>query len=71
MQMEASKFFRSTQTKAFPGRLGGNKIKGTVYINQRTQTVAFVNKSNRKCRTVIKMSGKQLKDRNYHLFPKV
>ena len=74
MQMEASKFFRSTQTKAFSGSLGRNKIEGTVYINQRTRTVAFVNKSDRKCRTVIKMSGKQLqrlKHRNYHLFPKV
>lgn len=74
MQMEASKFFRSTQTKAFSGSLGRNKIEGTVYINQRTRTVAFVNKSDRKFRTVIKMSGKQLQrleDRNYHLFPKV
>lgn len=74
MQMEASKFFRSTQTKAFSGSLGRNKIEGSVYINQRTRTVAFVNKSDRKCKTVIKMSGKQLqrlKDRNYHLFPKV
>ena len=72
--MEASKFFRSTQTKAFSGSLGRNKIEGTVYINQRTRTVAFVNKPDRKCRTVIKMSDRQLqrlKDRNYHLFPKV
>ena len=74
MQMEASKFFRSTQTKAFSGSLGRNKIEGTLYINQRTRTVAFVNKSNSKCRTIIKMSDKQLqrlRDRNYHLFPKV
>lgn len=74
MQMEASKFFRSTQTKAFSGSLGRNKIEGTLYINQRTRTVGFVNKSNSKCRTIIKMSDKQLQgliDRNYHLFPKV
>ena len=74
MQMEASKFFRSTQTKAFFGSLGPNKIEGTLYINQRTRTVAFVNKSDSKCRTIIKMSDKQLqrlRDRNYHLFPKV
>jgi hypothetical protein len=74
MQMEASKFFRSTQTKAFSGSLGRNKIEGTVYINERSRTVAFVNKSDRKCRTVINMSKQQLKrleDRNYHLFPKV
>lgn len=74
MQMEAMKFFRSTQTKAFSGSLGRNKIEGTLYINQRTRTVAFVNKSNSKCRTIIKMSDKQLqrlRDRNYHLFPKV
>jgi hypothetical protein len=74
MQMEASKFFRSTQTKAFSGSLGRNKIEGTLYINERTRTVAFVNKSNSKCRTIIKMSDKQfqrLKNRNYHLFPKV
>lgn len=74
MQMEASKFFRSTQTKAFSGSLGHNKMEGTLYINQRTRTVAFVNKSNSKCRTIIKMSDKQLqrlRDRNYHLFPKV
>ena len=74
MQMEASKFFRSTQTKAFSGSLGRNKIEGTLYINQRTRTVAFVNKSTSKCRTIIKMSDKQLqrlRDRNYHLFPKV
>jgi len=74
MQMEASKFFRSTKTKAFSGSLGRNKIEGTVYINKRTRTLAFVNKSDRKCRTLIKMSDKQLqrlKDRNYHLFPKV
>jgi hypothetical protein len=74
MQMEASKFFRSTQTKAFSGNLGPNKIEGTVYINQRTRTVGFVNKFDRKSGTVIKMSHKQLqrlKDRNYHLFPKV
>lgn len=51
MQMEASKFFRSTQTKAFSGSLGRNKIEGTLYINQRTRTVAFVNKFNSKCRT--------------------
>ena len=74
MQMEASKFFRSTQTKAFSGSLGRNKIEGTLYVNQRSRTVAFVNKSNSKCRTIIKMSDKQLqrlRDRNYHLFPKV
>lgn len=74
MQMEASKFFRSTQTKAFSRNLGCNKIERTFYINQRTRTVAFVNESNFKCRTIIKMSDKQLqrfRDRNYHLFPKV
>ena len=74
MQMEASKFFRSTQTKAFSGNSGRNKIEGTLYVNQRSRTVAFVNKSNSKCRTIIKMSDKQLqrlRDRNYHLFPKV
>jgi len=74
MQMEASKFFRSTQTKHFRGCLGRNKIQGTLYINQRTRTVAFVNDSNSVCRTIIKMSDKQLqrlRDRNYHLFPKV
>lgn len=74
MQMEASKFFRSTQTKAFSRSLGRNKIEGTLYRNQRTRTVAFVNKSNSKCSTIIKMSDKQLqclRDRNYHLFPKV
>ena len=74
MQMEASKFFRSTQTKAFSGSLGRNKIEGTLYINQRTRTVSFVNKSNSKYRTILKMSDKQLqrlRDRNYHLFPKV
>lgn len=74
MQMEASKFFRSTQTKAFSGTLGKNKIEGTIYINRRTRTVAFVNKSNSKCRTIIKMSNRQLErleNRNYHLFPKV
>jgi len=74
MQMEASKFFRSTQTKAFSGSLGRNKIEGTLYINQRTRTVSFVNKSNSKYRTIIKMSREQLqdlRDRNYHLFPKV
>jgi hypothetical protein len=60
MQMEAMKFFRSTQTKAFSGSLGRNKIEGTLSINQRTRTVAFVNKSNSKCRTIIKMSDKQL-----------
>ena len=74
MQMEASKFFESTQTKAFSGSLGRNKIEGTLYINQPTRTVAFVNKSNSKYRTIIKMSREQLqdlRDRNYHLFPKV
>lgn len=74
MQMEARKFFRSTQTKAFSGSLGRNKIEGTLYINQRTRTVAFVNKPNSKCRIIIKMSDKQLqrlRDRNYNLFPKV
>ena len=75
MQMEASKFLRSTQISSFfSGSLGCNKIEGTLYINQRTRTVAFVNKSNSKCRTIIKMSDKQLqrlRDRNYHLFPKV
>lgn len=56
------------------GSLGRNKIEGTLYINQRTRTVAFVNKSNSKCRTIIKMSDKQLQrliDQNYYLFPKV
>lgn len=74
LQMEASKFFRSTQTKHFRGCLGRNKIQGTLYINQRTQTVAFVNDSNSVCRTIIKISDKQLqrlRDRNYHLFPEV
>jgi len=74
MQMEASKFFRSTQTKAFSGSLGRNKIEGTLYINQRTRTVAFVNKYNSKWRPIIQMSDKQLqrlRDRNYHLFPNV
>jgi hypothetical protein len=74
MQMEASKFFRSTQTKAFSGSLGRNKIEGILYVNERSLTVAFVNKSNSKCRTIIKMSNEQLqdlRDRNYHLFPKV
>ena len=72
MQMEASKFFRSTQTEHFRGCLGRNKIQGTVYINKRTRTVAFVNESNSVCRTIIKMSPDQLdrlKDRDYHLFP--
>ena len=74
MQMEASKFFRSTRTKGFSGSLGRNKIEGTIYVNQRSRTVAFVNKSNSKCRTIIKMSDEQLqrlRDRNYHLFPNV
>ena len=74
MQMEASKFFRSTQTKPFSGCLGRRKIAGTLYINERTKTVAFVNKSDSKCRTIIKMTKPQLdrlKDRNYHLFPNV
>ena len=73
IQMETSKFFQSTQTKPFCGTLGRNKIEGTVYINQRTRTVVFVNKSNSKCRTIIKMSSKQLqrlKDQNYDLFSK-
>ena len=74
MQMEASKFFRSTQTKAFYGSLRLNKIKKTFCINQRTRTVAFVTKSNSKFNTIMTMSDKQfqrLKDRNYHLFPKL
>ena len=49
MQMKASKFFRSTQAKAFSRSLGRNQIEGTVYINQRTRTVAFVNKHDSKC----------------------
>lgn len=60
MQMEASKFFRSKQTKAFYGSVDRTKIQGTVYINYRTRTVAFVNNSNSKCRTIITMSERQL-----------
>ena len=60
MQREAMKFFRSAQTKAFSGSLERHKMEGTLYINQRTRTVAFVNKSNSKCRTVIKMSALEL-----------
>ena len=58
MQMEASKFFGSTQTKAFSGSLERNKIEGTLYINQPTRTVAFVNKSNSKYKTIIKVLDK-------------
>jgi hypothetical protein len=68
MQMEASKFFRSIQTKPLSRSLGRNKIEGTLYINERTQTIPFVNKSDSKCRTIIKMSYKQLQrfeDRRY------
>ncbi len=72
MQMEASKFFRSTRTKAFSGSLGRNKIKGTIYINELTKTVAFVNDSNSDCRTILPMSRPQiqrLRDQGYRLFP--
>ena len=55
--IEASKFFLSTQTKSFYKSLERNKIKGTFYINQRTRTVAFVNKSNSKCKTIIQDIG--------------
>lgn len=58
MQIEASKFFRSTQTKAFSGNLGRKKIEGNLYINQRTRTVTFVNKFNSKCSSIIKMLDK-------------
>jgi len=56
MQMEAINFFGSPQTKSFSGTLGQNKIRGTVYINEQTNTLAFVNKHNRECRTLIIMS---------------
>jgi hypothetical protein len=72
MQREAANFFRASQTKAFPGRLGRKRIEGTVYINEQQMTVAFVNRSDSKCRTFIKMSDKQLerlRDRDYLLFP--
>ena len=59
--MEASKFFRSTQTKAFSGSLGINKIQGTIYINNATKTVVFANKYNSKCTIIIKMSERQIK----------
>ena len=74
MQLEASKFFRASTTHSFEGSLGRNKIPGTVYINEKTNTVAFVNKSDSNCRTFIKVSDKQLqrlRKRNYQLFPGV
>lgn len=65
MQMEVSKFFRSIQTKAFSGSLARNKIEGTLYINQHILTIAVVNKSNSKCKTIIKMSDKQFQRLRY------
>jgi hypothetical protein len=72
MQWEACKFFRSTKTEGFDGTLGLNKIKGRIYINNETSTVAFVDKSNSQCRSFVKMSAEQLRRlraRNYHIFP--
>lgn len=58
MQMEVSKFFQSTQTKVFSGSLERNKIKKTFYINQHIRIVAFVDKSNSKCKIITKVSNK-------------
>ena len=60
MQLAAKKFYESPDTKAFPGTLGKNKIKGTVYVQESTGIVGFVNESNDISRTNVKMSEKQL-----------
>ena len=74
MQFQVSIFFRSSQIKSFEESLGSTKIPSTVYVNTTTKTIAFVNKSDLKCRTFVVMSEFQLErlaERNYQLFPKV
>jgi hypothetical protein len=74
MQMKLIQFFQSKQTEAFPGYLGKNRIEGTLYIDKRQRVVAFVNKSDSKCRTFVKMSERQLEnleERRYIIFPNI